>query len=130
VTEPKKTSLIPNRVFLIGEQYIPSEELDKISDEHINVFLKEPNPKKWPPEIAHLKKHLPHVEQMKWELYEIMESHEMLLGDSLERWSIAVWKDFGGKRMFPEVQTEDIFNELAVYLKELIEKYISNNSEI
>lgn len=123
-------SLIPNRVFLIGERHIPAETMEKISDEHIRIFLKEPNPKKWPPDIAHLKKYLPHVEQMKWELIEIMEGNDILLADSLKKWSTAVWRDFAEKLPLPNVQAEDILDEIALYLKEQIGRFVLDRHNI
>jgi hypothetical protein len=45
------------RMLLIGENVIPKEELEGLTSEHLNIFLKEPDPDKWPPEISHLKKY-------------------------------------------------------------------------
>jgi hypothetical protein len=45
------------RMLLIGENVIPKEEVDGLTSEQINIFLKEPDPEKWPPEISHLKKY-------------------------------------------------------------------------
>jgi len=45
------------RMLLIGENVIPKQEMEGLTGEQINIFIKEPNPNKWPPEIAHLKKY-------------------------------------------------------------------------
>ena len=45
------------RMLLIGEGAIPREEMEGLTVEHINIFLKEPDSEKWPPEISHLKKY-------------------------------------------------------------------------
>lgn len=45
------------RMLLIGENVILKEELDGLTSEQINIFLKEPDTEKWPPEISHLKKY-------------------------------------------------------------------------
>jgi hypothetical protein len=45
------------RMLLIGENVIPKEEMEKLTGEQINIFIKEPDPDKWPPEISHLKKY-------------------------------------------------------------------------
>ena len=45
------------RMLLIGENVVPKEELEGLTGEQINIFLKEPDPEKWPPEISHLKKY-------------------------------------------------------------------------
>jgi len=45
------------RMLLIGENVIPKEEMEGLTSEQINMFLKEPDPDKWPTEISHLKKY-------------------------------------------------------------------------
>jgi hypothetical protein len=45
------------RMLLIGENVIPKEELEGLTSEQIDIFLKEPDPDKWPSEISHLKKY-------------------------------------------------------------------------
>jgi hypothetical protein len=45
------------RMLLIGEGVLPREEMEGLTSKQINIFLKEPDPGKWPPEIAHLKKY-------------------------------------------------------------------------
>ncbi len=56
--DPQKLRQITmQRMLLIGENVIPKEELEGLTGEQINMFLKEPDPDKWPPEISHLKKY-------------------------------------------------------------------------
>jgi hypothetical protein len=45
------------RMLLIGEGVVPREEMEGLTSKQINIFLKEPDPGKWPPEISHLKKY-------------------------------------------------------------------------
>lgn len=45
------------RMLLIGENVIPKEEMEGLTSEQINIFLKEPDPDKWPTELSHLKKY-------------------------------------------------------------------------
>ena len=49
--------MIMSRMLLIGEGIVPKEELEGLRSEHIKIFLTEPDPGKWPPEIQHLKKY-------------------------------------------------------------------------
>jgi hypothetical protein len=53
-TQPK---MIMSRVLLIGDEIIPREEIEGLSNEQIKIFLIEADPSKWPPEILHLKKY-------------------------------------------------------------------------
>jgi len=49
--------MIMSRMLLIGEGIVPSEELEGLRSEDLKIFLTEPDPGKWPPEIQHLKKY-------------------------------------------------------------------------
>jgi len=49
--------MIMSRMFLIGEGIVPSEELEGLRSADLKIFLTEPDPGKWPPEIQHLKKY-------------------------------------------------------------------------
>lgn len=56
--DPQKIREITmKRMLLIGENVIPKEEMEGLTGEQINMFLKEPDPDKWPSEISHLKKY-------------------------------------------------------------------------
>lgn len=56
--EKTRPQMIMSRVILIGEDIIPKEEIEGLGPEHIRIFLTEPDPAKWPPEILHLKKYI------------------------------------------------------------------------
>jgi len=57
-TDPQKLRQITmRRMLLIGEGVIPKEELEGLTSGQINIFIKEPDPEKWPTEISHLKKY-------------------------------------------------------------------------
>jgi len=124
VSEHLKNSLIPSRVIIIGERYIPAEELDKVSDEHIQIFLREPNPEEWPPEIAHFKKYLPPKEQLKWSLHQVLEQQEELLNDFFERWMCSVWKDLIENDLVQQEQSEHLIEEITSYLKKFVENFV------
>ena len=44
---------------MIAEGIIPQEALESLKEKHIKIFLTEPNLKKWPSELSHLKKYVP-----------------------------------------------------------------------
>jgi len=55
--QQERRQITMQRVLLIGEGIIPREEIEGLTSEQINIFLKEPEPEQWPPEISHLKKY-------------------------------------------------------------------------
>ncbi len=59
--EEKKSSpkIIKSRFNMIAEGVIPQEAFENLQEKHVKIFLTEPDPKKWPPELAHLKKYVP-----------------------------------------------------------------------
>ena len=44
---------------MIAEGVIPQEEFEDLQEKHVKIFLTEPDPKKWPSELSHLKKYVP-----------------------------------------------------------------------
>jgi len=54
----KRPQMIMSRVILIGADIIPKEEFEGLKPEDIKIFLTEPDPAKWPPDILHLKKYI------------------------------------------------------------------------
>jgi hypothetical protein len=123
--EIPKGPLIPSRVLIMGEHSIPREELERLSDEHIKTFLREPDPNKWPSEMAHLTKYLSKEEQIRWGIQGVLAEHNELLGNSLKHWSLAVWKDLVQKHHFQQETHEQIIEGMAYYLKELVQQYLT-----
>ena len=51
--------IIKSRFNMIAEGVIPQEEFEDLQEKHVKIFLTEPDPKKWPSELSHLKKYVP-----------------------------------------------------------------------
>lgn len=51
--------IIKSRFNLIAEGVIPQEEFENLQEKHVKIFLTEPDPKKWPSDLSHLKKYVP-----------------------------------------------------------------------
>ena len=117
--------LIPGRVLLVGENAIPREVLDKLTDEQMQLFLREPDPTRWPPEMAPLLRFLSEEERLKLDVRAACSEHEVELGQSLERWSLAVWKELTGKDLTSMPASPLIVDEMAGYLKTLIMRYLA-----
>lgn len=61
VTQGKRSSpkTIKSRFRMMGEGIIPHKEFENLHDELVKIFLTEPDPNKWPPELSHLRKYVP-----------------------------------------------------------------------
>jgi hypothetical protein len=61
VDQERKSSpkIIKSRFNMIAEGVIPQEEFGDLQEKHVKIFLTEPDPKKWPSELSHLKKYVP-----------------------------------------------------------------------
>jgi len=44
---------------MMAEGIIPHEEFANLHEKHVKIFLTEPDPRKWPEELSHLKKYVP-----------------------------------------------------------------------
>ena len=51
--------IIKSRFNLIAEGVIPQEEFENLQEKHVKIFLTEPDPRKWPSDLSHLKKYVP-----------------------------------------------------------------------
>ncbi len=51
--------VIKSRFNMIAEGIIPQEAFENLHEKHVKIFLTEPDPKKWPPELSHLKQYVP-----------------------------------------------------------------------
>lgn len=51
--------IIKSRFNMMAEGIIPHEEFANLHEKHVKIFLTEPDPRKWPEELSHLKKYVP-----------------------------------------------------------------------
>jgi hypothetical protein len=117
----KKRPLIHSRVLLMGEGRIPRDCIDAVSDEHIKIFLREPDPNNWPPEMAHLKAYLPPGEQVKWRIYPVFRRHEVTIKGPLERWARSVWEEVKEDLVVGGEGMALVIEAMADFVKERIE---------
>ncbi len=57
------SNIIIGRWALIGGNKLPLSEFGNLTVKHIMIFLTEPDPKTWPPEMEHLKKYTESVDE-------------------------------------------------------------------
>jgi hypothetical protein len=95
MSEIVKKPLIPQRVLLLGEGVIPRHVVEGLEDQHMQIFMREHDPRKWPQEMEHLVQYLPAEDRLEFLISAVLHRHDDLLRDLLERWIEAVWKDLG-----------------------------------
>lgn len=124
VADSPKESLIPSRVMLIGEGQIPSEVLDTLEDSLLKIFMKEPDPEKWPSEMGHLVQYLSEEERTKHSVSKILKRHDSLLGQSLENWALAAWEELVQTEVVDRSDRKMIVEEMAKHVKALLGRYL------
>ncbi|MFZ5864344.1 MAG: hypothetical protein ACOYXY_00535 [Thermodesulfobacteriota bacterium] len=120
---PKKP-LLPNRVLLIGEGIIPRDLVDELGDEAMQIFMREPDPNKWPPHMEPLIKHLPAEEQVRAAILTVLASQNGPFRDALREWAVASWDALITS---PDVGPENaaqIVDNMTEYLKARIIEYL------
>lgn len=122
--QPKKP-LIPGRVMLIGEEVVPKEVIQELQDHHVQVFMREPDPRKWPREIEHLIYYLPSDERIAFVVSAVLATHDYLLMSSLENWAASVWTDVKGEVDIAEQNREVIVEEMVKHLKDVLRRYVA-----
>ncbi|MBM4327767.1 MAG: hypothetical protein FJ118_11460 [Deltaproteobacteria bacterium] len=121
---PKKP-LLPNRVLAIGEGLIPRDRLDELGDEAMQIFMREPDPNKWPPHMKPLIKYLPAEEQVHAAIVAILESQGGPFREALREWAVASWDALITS---PDVGPENaaqIVDNMTEHVKGLIIEYLA-----
>jgi len=120
LAEGPKKPLIPGRVMLIGEEGIPREIIDGLQDQHIEIFTREPDPAKWPSEMAHLVHYLPREERLRIGLFNMFEKHRDILEGAIQAWVRSVWTDLRDETSALDSDREAVIEEMVKYLRESI----------
>ena len=116
--EPKKP-LIPGRVLIVGEQIITPELMEKLEDGHLQIFMREPDPELWPPEMEELAHYLPIEERISFDLSKIMPRYENIIGNCLRQWTFSVLEDLG-----EVADRQTAVDEMGNHLKKLLVSYL------
>ena len=116
--EPKKP-LIPGRVLIVGEQIITPELMEKLEDGHLQIFMREPDPELWPPEMEELAQYLPIEERISFDLSKIMPRYENIIGNCLRQWTFSVLEDLG-----EVADRQTAVDEMGNHLKKLLVSYL------
>lgn len=95
MSEATNKPLIPQRVMLVGEETVPRHVIEGLEDIHMQIFMREPDPRKWPQEMQHLVQYLPAEDRVGFLISAVLVRHEDPLRDLLGRWIKAVWQDLG-----------------------------------
>jgi hypothetical protein len=124
VTDEPKKPLIASRVLIVGEQIMSPEEMTNLEDRHLQIFMREPDPELWPPEMGHLAKYLPAEERIAFDLSKIIPRHENIIDDPLREWTRSVLRDLG-----EGAHRQTAASEMVRYLENLVTSYIEKTED-
>lgn len=124
-----KKSLIAGRVFLVGEGKIPREVLESLSDEHMNVFLREPDPGKWPEAMRFLAQYLSEEERIQSKLSCIFSKHNTMMRDSIHRWVFMIREELATEEGILTGQEDYIMEQIGRYITHLVRECLDNCTE-
>jgi len=105
---------------LVGEEGIPREIIEKLPDHHLQTFMREPDPDKWPTEMEHLVQYLTEEERGGSAVSDILVRHDELLRSSLEPWVSSVWQELTEEQASDQRNAQLIFDEALKRIKRLL----------
>ncbi len=111
--------LIASRVLILGEGVISQDLLDKLDDRYLDIFMREPDPAAWPPEMEGLVEYLPAEERIGLDVSRILDRHQDIIDGPLREWALSVVRNVG-ENANPELVTE----EMLKHLRQLLLSYL------
>jgi hypothetical protein len=120
MTDPPKKPLIPGRVMLIGEEAIPRDVILDLEEPHIQLFMREPDPRAWPPEMHPLISYLSASERVAYKTAAVLDKHSAALQPALERWAVSAWDDLVAEDSLKNEDPQLIINEVVNHVKNLL----------
>lgn len=111
---------------LIGDGAIPRAIIEKLDDRILQVFMEEPDPGKWPPELELLAPFLPEEEKLSFRMAPTLARHDDLLSPSLGRWASAVWKDLREEGVLTEAGSDLTLEKMVDHVKKMLVKHLGN----
>jgi hypothetical protein len=111
--------LIASRVLTLGEGTISPELLEKLEDRHLQIFMREPDPASWPPEMEELVEYLPAEERIGLDVSKILGRHQDAIDSPLKEWTLSVMRDLGENS-----DPQPVIEEMLKHLRQLLLSYL------
>jgi hypothetical protein len=119
VPDRQKKPLIASRVLTLGEGTITPDLLEKLEDRHLQIFMREPDPAAWPPEMEELVEYLPAAERIGIDVSRILDRHQDAIDSPLKEWTLSVMRDLGEKS-----DPQPVIDEMLKHLRQLLLSYL------
>ena len=116
----KKKPLIPSRVMMVAESSLPQEVVEKLSDHHMQIFMREPDPLDWPEEMRHLARYLPAEERIRFSAIAIMVRHDGVLAHAVAEWATVVWEELGREIPITGANRQLLLDEMGRHVMEIV----------
>ncbi len=123
VEKPDKP-LIPSRVFAVGDELIPREIIEEISDHHMQIFMREPDPAEWPDEMSRLISYLPEEERLGFRVASVLRRHDAGIEPQLKAWAVTVWSDLAAEGVLSSENTQRVMDRIVDHLRRLLHEHV------
>ncbi|MCA1959759.1 MAG: hypothetical protein LDL33_03105 [Desulfomonile sp.] len=128
MTHIRKKPLIAERVLLIGDRRIPQSVLEELSDDLLQVFMREPDPALWPDQMAHLVQYLSAEERIGYSVSKILVRHDGLVKPAIDTWAFAAWQDFAAGESLTGEQSRILIQAMVRHLELMVREALERSS--
>jgi hypothetical protein len=111
---------------LIGEETIPRRIIEELQDHFLQIFMREPDPTKWPPEMAHLVHYLSVDERLGFNLSAVFAKHFHLLEAPMQAWVRSVWTDLRHEVSATGGDRQMVLEEMVEYCRDLLSRFLED----
>jgi len=123
----RKKPLIAQRVLLIGDQGIPQSVLEDLSDEFLQVFMREPDPALWPEQMAHLVDYLSTEERLGYAVAKVLAGHDALVKSAIEAWVTAAWQNLTAGESLTDERSEMLIRAMIRRLEWMVHEALERS---
>jgi hypothetical protein len=117
-------------VLLIGDEQIPKEVVEGLSDDCLQAFLREPDPRRWPEGMEGLIEFLSDEERTRAYSGPIFARLAPLIEISLRQWARAAWEEFAATPLAGARDQSLFVEEAARFLAHEVRAVINETRSI
>ncbi len=129
MTNSSDKPLIMSRVMLVGEAGIPRHVLQDLGDEHMRIFLREPNFFAWPDEMSHLIPYLPEEERIRCTVSAALKRVDHGLLAQLDRVAQELWDELSHSGNMSTRTRNLMIDELVEHMRRRLEAVLEAQCE-
>lgn len=120
MVEIRRKPLIADRVMLIGDGLIPQPVLEDLPDQHLQFFMREPDPALWPPQMEHLVEYLTPQERLGYAVAKVLAGYDALVKPALAEWTSSAWQDLAAGESLTDERADMLVQAMVKHLEVLV----------